>query len=226
MESGRLWASIARHWLLSSIVLVLVLAAAVAAAFLPQRTYESSATFGLFPEAPANSSSGDLTQLANSLMGNYLAQIDSKTTEAAVRAGLTGAAATASWSVRGENDPGTMVLRIHVTSHDAAVVAPVANKYSQVIRAYAGTPAGVNPRVIDEARAPTAPIAPNRALILVAGAILAVVLACCAALLAGNKPRRNRGRQAPRPTAGPPAVMPQELPTPMESVRTAEPIRG
>ena len=49
MESGRLWASIARHWLLSSIVLVLVLGAAVAAAFLPQRTYESTATFGLVP---------------------------------------------------------------------------------------------------------------------------------------------------------------------------------
>ena len=227
MESGRLWASIARHWLLSSVVLVLVLAAAVAAAFLPQRTYESSAAFGLFPEAPANSSSGDLTQLANSLTGNYLAQIDSKTTEAAVRATLTGPPATANWSVRGENDPGTMVLRIHVTSHDSSVVAAVANQYSKTVRGYAFTPAGVNPRVIDEARTPTAPVAPNRPLILAAGAILAVVLAACAALLAGNKPRRNRRKQAPpRASAGTPAVVPQELPTPMESVRTVEPIRG
>ena len=38
MESGRLWASIARHWLLSSVVLVLVLAAAFAAAFLPKQS--------------------------------------------------------------------------------------------------------------------------------------------------------------------------------------------
>lgn len=258
MESGRLWASIARHWLLSLIVLVLVLGAAMAAAFLPHSSYESTATFGL---TPTNSTSS--TELAAAVVPSYLATIDSDTTEALVRATLTGPAKTVNWNATGENEPGTLVIRVHVTSQDQSIVAPVANAYVKYVGALASksfaptttttttttkttTTGGTNPvkgstttvtttpesgpavtlAVMDVARTPTSPVAPNRALILAAGAILGVILASCAALLAGNKPRRNRGTQAPRPSAGPPAVVPQELPTPMESVRTVEPIRG
>jgi uncharacterized protein involved in exopolysaccharide biosynthesis len=225
MESGRLWASVARHWLLASVVFVLVLGAAVAAAFLPKQSYESTATFGLVPTVSDTQASGiPQTQLAQALVGNFLAQINSQTTEAVVRKGLTGPAATVNWSATGENQPGTLVLRVHVTSQDDAVVADVANAYSQLIRQAPSTPTGIGFVVIDQARKPSSAVSPNRALILGAGGVLALVLAACAALLAGTKPKQRRGTKPPRATAAAPAVVPQ-VSTPVEQ-RTAEPIRG
>jgi uncharacterized protein involved in exopolysaccharide biosynthesis len=226
MESGRLWTSIARHWLLTSFVLLLVLAAAVAAAYLPKRSYEATAVFGVVPVSTADSTATGPTQLAQALIGNYLAEIASKTTEARVRADFTGPEATTNWSATGENEPGTLVLRVHVTSQDPAVVANVANAYSRLVRTAAPLPQGISFSIIDEARTPTSPIAPNRPLILGAGGILALVLASCAALLAGNKPKRPRSQKPPRTTAAAPAVVPQNLSAPVENERTAEPIRG
>jgi polysaccharide biosynthesis transport protein len=224
MESGRLWASIARHWLLSSIVLVLVLAGAFAAAYLPKRSYEATATIGVVPNAPAAATSNATTQLAQVMIGNFLAQIDSKTTEARVRTAFTGPEATTAWTVRGDNDPGTLVLRIHVTSQDPSVVATVATAYSRAIRTAQSTPPGIAFTVIDEARVPTSPVSPNRPLILGAGGVLAIVLASFAALLAGNKPKRPRLQQSPRVSPG--AVATHNAPVSFEKERTAEPSRG
>jgi uncharacterized protein involved in exopolysaccharide biosynthesis len=226
MESGRLWTSIVRHWLLTSFVLLLVLAAAVAAAYLPKRSYEATAVFGITPVSTPDSTATGPTQLAQAMVGTYLAEIDSKTTEARVRAGFTGPVATKDWSVTGESEPGTLVLRIHVTSQDPAVVANVANAYSHLIQTTHPIPTGISFQSIDDARTPTSPVAPNRPLILGAGAILALVLAGCAALLAGNKPKRTQSQKPPRTTAAAPAVVPAPLSTSVESERTAEPIRG
>jgi uncharacterized protein involved in exopolysaccharide biosynthesis len=193
---------------------------------LPKPSYESTATFGLVPSVTDTQASGiPQTQLAQALVGNFLAQINSQTTEAVVRTRLTGPAATVNWSASGENEPGTLVLRVHVTSQDSAVVADVANAYSKLIRQAPSTPAGIDFVVIDEARTPTSAISPNRALILGAGGVLAIVLAGCAALLAGNKPKRPRPTKPPRASAAAPAVVPQ-VSAPAEQQRTVEPIRG
>jgi hypothetical protein len=55
--------------------------------------------------------------------------------------------------------------------------------------------------------------------------VLALVLAGCAALLAGNKPKRPRATKPPRASAAAPAVVPQ-VPAPVEQERAVEPIRG
>jgi capsular polysaccharide biosynthesis protein len=258
MESGRLWSSIARHWLLTSFVLLIVLAGAVAAAYLPKRSYEATGTLALLPSATSTTAN---TQLAQAVVGNYLAVIDSATTEATIRGTFTGPEATVAWKATSDNQPGTLVIRVHVTSQDSAVVAHVANAYVKyvgdlVTKAFppitqtsttttpptpkvgttlakpgtttttvtGPTEPAVSTVVLDDARTPTSPVSPNRPLLLGAGFILALVLASCAALLAGNKPRRSRVQTTRAVT---PVASAAPGPTgQVEAERTAEPIRG
>jgi len=226
VESGRLWASISRHWLLWIVVFVLVLGAAVAAAFLPKPTYQATATFGLVPQQPTSSPTvAPQASLAQSLVGNYLAQIDSKTTETKIRALITGPEKTVAWTATGVNDPGTLVLRVQVSSQDSSVVASVANAYVRQFTNTTTAPPGVSVVQYDVARTPTAPVSPNKKLLLGAGLVLAVVLASAAALLAGDTPKGPRQQRGSR-TGAPTQVPPVGYDVPTDGERTAEPIRG
>ena len=106
------------------------------------------------------------------------------------------AAKTVNWSATGENEPGTLVLRVHVTSQDQrwSPLSPTPTASSSRAHSPRRPASGSSP--IDDARTPTSAISPNRALILGAGGVLAIVLAGCAALLAGNEAEAPAREQA------------------------------
>jgi capsular polysaccharide biosynthesis protein len=197
-----------------------VLAAAVAAAFLPAKTYEATSTIAVVPVESPGVSAATQTQYAEYLIPIVMADVESRDTEAAVRAELTGAAKTGDWEVSSEAEPNSpQVITIVVRGGDAQALAQVADAYAARAIGDADKSKGVQIRVLEKAEVPDAAVAPNPPLLILAGLVLGVLVGLGVALLLGDRPR----------TSGAPvftAAMGDDFVSPMATLgRQSEPVK-
>jgi capsular exopolysaccharide synthesis family protein len=190
MDLNQLIRTLRRHWFVAFCAFAAVMALGLAAAFLPQKQYEASATVLVSPNQDSDPSSAaqavqvGLTQIA--------AQVSARNFSDTVFESLPAPFAQSATTVTTKTNPDSGVLTITASGPNPAATAPIANAHAKRVIAKQDPDGFWVLSVLDPAITPTAPSSPVKGPILVGAFVLALVAALLVALLAGSLSKRVR----------------------------------
>lgn len=188
---GRLW----RHWLLTSIVFLLVIAGGVAVVLTTPAVYQSTAAVTVTPDVRSGQI-GSFNGLIERLLPT-LAQIAGG--PEALNAAAANAPAERPVDVRADAIQGTLLIRIQVRHRDPDAAAGWANALTQVLPRFNPNPTLAVLQDAELARPDSRPVSPNPKVILPLAAILGLACAVAAsigadAVQAGRARKRETGQ--------------------------------
>lgn len=193
MELSELLRALRRFWPLALGVIVAAVALGVAAAYLPNERFRSTATVIVTPASKRiDYATADTIRY---LLPSIAAQANSQTFAGQVRDRLE---STTPWNgvdLQVSDEPGTSVLRIQAEAFDPVVASRAANAATDnlIERKVSSL---VNFQIIDRARPPGAAFSPDRPLILFAMFAIGLILAVLAAVAANAlRPRVRSARE-------------------------------
>lgn len=195
MESRTLWRSIRRHWIVELLVILIVVGLAAAAAFLPAKKYDATATVVVSAVTSAGETDTSSPDLVTFLMPALQAQVASGAFEKSARDSLK-YSDDKSWTASSSIEPDSGVLYIDISSTDKSVVAPVANAYADELGDGIPGQPQLSVSLLDAATTPSAPYSPNPPLLIILGLTLGVILAVLFAAVAGPGAEGRRMRSA------------------------------
>lgn len=176
-----------QRWI-ALVLLVLTLASTVAYLSTAEREYTATASLAIVP-GPTQEGFGELS---GPLLGTLVDLAQSNDVLAAARTPVPDAPTVpelrSATTVEAVADAFT--LRISVTLEDPALAAELANRIAGSLPRFNLVPQRVSYRAVDVARPPTEPSAPQEALVLGVGTLLALALAVAGALVTDDARRQ------------------------------------
>jgi Mrp family chromosome partitioning ATPase len=194
--------SLTRHWIVALLAFSVCVAMGAAAAFLPEKSYEATATVSVEPTTGQQASAG--VQTINFLVPSFIERIESQPFRDIVAEGLPAAVADAPVQVTGSAESGTGVIAITVTSTQRAATAAWANGLAEALlrqEAPAEQPPAPPPSpgstttttvqvlslsVINPASVPSVPSSPQVVPLLLGSALLGAIAALFASQMAAR----------------------------------------
>jgi capsular exopolysaccharide synthesis family protein len=182
MELRDLIGALRRFWLIAVTVLVLVLAFGFAAAYIPHKRYQSTATLIATPASRQIDWSS--VSAVQSLLPSFAAQVGTETFSNQVRTRVALTYPSLTWkdiALSGSATAGTSLLRVQVTATDPQLAAAAANVAADNLITTQISDL-VQMKVIDRARPASIPVSPRRRLILFAATVIGLIGGVLAAL--------------------------------------------
>ena len=177
-----------RQWWVVLLVVLVTAGAGVAGVVFAPKTYTASATISATADPAATTSSEDLKPLR----GTIAELSDSRDVLVEVQADLSVERSLQELrdSVSGRSSDDTVDIVIVAEDGDPDVAAEIANKVAEVLPEHAPTPDLFAFTLSDPAQPPATYSSPNRLLAIGVGALLALILSTCAALLVDRRSYR------------------------------------
>lgn len=190
MELRELMGALRRFWLLFTVVLALALAFGLAAALLPVKRYESTATLSVTP--PPSQVDWNSVSLIQSFLPSLAYQVGYETFANEVKAQVQRAYPNLTWenvSLSGSAVAGTSLIHTQAVSTDPELAAAAANAAAHnLIRTQDSRIVAM--KIIDQARPSSVPVSPKRNLILFAATMIGLIGGVLAAIGANaTRPR-------------------------------------
>jgi Mrp family chromosome partitioning ATPase/capsular polysaccharide biosynthesis protein len=123
--------SLARHWIVALLAFSVCVALGAAAAFLPEKSYEATATVSVEPTTGQQASAG--VQTINFLVPSFISRLESRPFRELVAERLPRAVAEAPVQVKGSAESGTGVIAVTVTSTARSATAAWANGLAEAL---------------------------------------------------------------------------------------------
>lgn len=188
MELKDLVQALRRFWLLAAAVLMLVVGAGAAAAFVPTPKYTATATLLIQPKGSAIDFSS--IDAVNFLLPSIVTQVGTRGFQRRVLSRLPRFVADTRPSVSARLEPGTAIVRISGTSTQPEAAALLANSAAREESVRPVTPSRIDVSLLAPANVPTAPSSPRRVPILAGATVLGTILSLFVALGANGMRRR------------------------------------
>ena len=168
-----------RRRLTIAVVAIVAIVVSAGVALTRTKEYESTQTLALFPNVKYQSGQVGANSITT-LLPTYATVADSPANKATA-ASLLGHPLNA--TVSSATTAGTGILKISATSADPQAAASAAGAVSQAFDQTLGTKAVLVAQTVGQATVPTAPVSPNKTLIIGAGVILGLALGLALALV-------------------------------------------
>jgi capsular exopolysaccharide synthesis family protein len=182
MELRELIGAVRRFWPVAVIVLALALAFGFAAALLPAKRYQSTAT--LLATPASKNADWSAVSAVQSILPSYAAQVGTTTFANGVRARVASTHPNLPWgdvSLSGSYVAGTSLLHAQAESTDPQLAAAAANGAAvNLVNSRVAT--FVQMTIIDQARPSAVPVSPKRNLILFAATVIGLICGVLAAI--------------------------------------------
>jgi succinoglycan biosynthesis transport protein ExoP len=181
MELKDVGQAVRRHWLLALTIVIVTGAAVLAGLWAAPKTYVASATVSAAASPDAASTGENLDSLRGSI--GELANSEDVIADVASRLSEPRSVEDLRQSVSGRWVGGTILVEVEVSDSDPRMAAEIANTVADVLPLYDPSSGAFLFTTSDPARPPATFSSPNLLLGVGVGAVLAVVLAVCGALL-------------------------------------------
>ncbi|WP_395657770.1 hypothetical protein [Nocardioides sp.] len=181
MEPKDVWRAVWRHRLLVVVIMVTTGVAVGVGLWLAPKSYVATATLSAASSPQATPTDEDLDSLRGSI--GELANSEDVLEEVATRLSEPRSVDDLRTSITGQWVQGTILVEIQATDSDPDMAAEIANTTAEVIPVYDPSNGSFLFTTSNPAQPPTTFTSPNLLLGIGVGALLAVVLAVCGALL-------------------------------------------
>jgi capsular exopolysaccharide synthesis family protein len=181
MDLTHLVQTLRRYWFIAALAFVVVFGIGLAAAFVPQKQYETSATVLVAPNP--NGDPNAAYQVVQVGLPQAAAKAASRSFADSVYKDLPAALRDSGTSVSTSTDPTSGVLTLDATGPNPAATAPIANAFAKKLVTDQSDTSQTQLTVLDRALTPGAPSSPKKGPILVGAFVLGLIVAVLSTLL-------------------------------------------